>query len=157
MAVENKTELAQKVFQLLCNTLDARNLRYDKDDEKLVLHLRLDGEDIPMKFLFCVDAPRQLVRVHSPFPFKMSEDKRLDGAIAACYATYGMVDGNFDYDITDGSLQFRLTAAYRDDQIGDGFFMYLIGCCNAMVDKFNDRFLALSKGYIDISDFMKDE
>lgn len=157
MADEKKIALAQNVYDTLCAAIDRREWKYHKDEAKLVVYFGVSGEDIPMNFIIVVDAERQLVRVLSPLPFKMSEDKRLDGAIAACAASYGMADGSFDYDIADGQITFRATASFRESVIGDGLFQYMISLSCAMVDKYNDQFLAISKGMLSISDFIAAE
>lgn len=153
---EEKIVQAKKVFQTLCEALDRREWKYDKDEEKLIVDISVSGDDIPMRLLFIIDADRQLVRILSPLPFKMSEAKRMDGAIAACVASYGMADGSFDYDISDGTIYYRMTASFMGSVIGEGLLQYLISCSCAMVDLYNDKFLALDKGMMDIAEFIKD-
>jgi len=145
---------AKEIYNTLCVALDARKWKYQKDEEKLVIFFGVNGEDIPMQFVIVVDAERQLVRMMSPLPFKMREDKRMEGAIATCVANYGMVDGSFDINLADGAISFRLTASYRDSQISDKLFQYMISCTCVTVDKYNDQFMALDKGLISISDFI---
>ena len=125
-----------------------------KDEEKLLVHFGVSGDDIPMQFILIVDAERQLIRLMSPMPFKMSESKRMEGAIATCAASFGMADGSFDYDLSDGTIVFRMTASFRESLIGEGLFQYMISCSCAMVDKYNDQFLALDKGIMSITDFI---
>lgn len=155
MGDEKKIALARSVYERMCAALDANNWSYDKDEENLAVHFGLSGEDVPMRFILYVDAARQLLRLTSPLPFKMNEDKRLDGAIATVAASYGLVDGSFDYDINDGMICFRMTVAYRDDQLSEELFNYMIACSGAMVEEYNDRFLALNKGFIQVTDFIK--
>lgn len=150
----DKMANAQQVYETLCKALDRRNWKYGKDEEKLLVHFGVNGDDIPMNFIIVVDADRQLVRLMSHLPFKMSQEKRMEGAIAACAASYGMADGSFDYDLSDGEIVFRMTASYRESQLGEGLFQYLISCTCAMVDKYNDQFLALDKGFMSIADFI---
>lgn len=154
MADENKMLLAQQVYKTLCAAIDRRNWTYDKDEEKLLVHFGVNGDDLPMRFILVVDAERQLVRLMSPMPYKMSEEKRMEGAIATCAASFGMVDGSFDYDLSDGEIVFRMTASFRESVIGDGLFQYMMSCSCAMVDKYNEQFLALDKGIITINDFL---
>lgn len=154
---DNKLQLAKQVYKTLCDAIDARQWKYKKDEEKLVVSLGVNGDDIPMDLILIVDAERQLIRLLSPLPFKMSEAKRMEGAIAVCAASYGVVDGNYDYDITDGSIIFRMTASFRSSTIGEGLLQYLISCACVVVDKYNDRFLALDKGMIDIGQFLAQE
>ncbi len=154
MIDEKKVELAKQVYATLCAAIDKREWNYQKDEEKLVAYFGVSGDDIPMQFILVVDAERQLIRVMSPLPFKMSEAKRMEGAIATCAASYGMADGSFDYDLSDGTIVFRMTASFRESLIGEGLFQYLISCSCAMVDEYNDQFLAIDKGLMSITDFL---
>jgi len=157
MADEKKMMLAKQVYKTLCDAIERREWKYGKDEEKLIVHFGVNGEDIPMQFVLVVDAERQLIRLLSPLPFKMSEGKRMDGAIATCAATYGMADGSFDYDLSNGQIVFRMTAAFRESVIGEGLFQYMISCSCAMVDKYNDLFLAIDKGVLSVADFVAKE
>ena len=155
MADEKKIELAKQVYQTLCESIEKREWKYGKDEEKLIVHFGVSGDDLPMNFVISVDEERQLIRLMSPLPFKMGESKRMEGAIATCVASYGMADGSFDYDLSDGEIVFRMTASFRDSVIGEGLFQYLISCSCAMVDKYNDQFLAIDKDIMSITDFIK--
>ncbi len=154
MVDEKKMELAKQVYQTLCEAIERREWNFGKDEEKLLVHFGVSGDDIPMQFILIVDAERQLIRLMSPMPFKMSESKRMEGAIATCAASFGMADGSFDYDLSDGTIVFRMTASFRESLIGEGLFQYMISCSCAMVDKYNDQFLALDKGIMSITDFI---
>ena len=154
MTDESKLALAKKVYGTLCDAIDARHWHYEKDDQNLIVHFGVSGEDIPMKMLLIVDIQRQLVRLMSPMPFKFSEEKRMEGALATCAATYVLADGSFDYDVQTGSVMFRLTASFHESEIGEGLFQYMIDCSCAVVDMYNDKFLAIDKGLLDVTDFI---
>ena len=156
MSDENKIALAKQVYQTLCNAIESREWTYEKEEDDLVVFFGVSGDDIPMKFILIVDAVRQLIRLLSPLPFKMSESKRIDGSIAACAASFGLADGSFDYDLADGSIVFRMTASFRESIIGEGLLQYMISVSCSTVDKYNDKFLALDKGIISIADFIAD-
>lgn len=154
MADENKIALAKNVYNTLCAAIERREWRFDKDEENLVVHFGVSGDDVPMQFIMVVDAERQLIRLLSPMAFKMSESKRMDGAIATCVASFGLADGSFDYDLADGTIVFRMTASFRESSIGEGLFQYMISCSCAVVDEYNDKFLAIDKGLMSITDFI---
>ena len=154
MADTNQLALAKSVYSDLCAALERREWRYQKHEDDLVVTFGVQGEDIPMDFLFVVDAERQLLRVFSKLPFTTPEDKRMEMAIATCVASNGVADGSFDYNIADGTVVFRMTASFRESKIGDGLFEYLIGCSCITVDRYNDKFLALCKGHITVNDFI---
>ena len=110
-----------------------------------------------MSFILRVDADKELIRLFSQLPFAFSEDKRVEGAVAVCVANQGMVNGRFEYDVTDGTLFHKVAVCYRGIQIETELIDYIMRLGMGMVDKYNDRFFALSKGYISIGDFIKKE
>ena len=155
MANEKELKLAKEAYGTLCNTLDEMKWRYDKDEDKFILHLGISGEDIPMEFIVHCDADRQLIRLMSFLPFKISEEKRVEGAIATCHANYLLADGSFDYNLGDGTIIFRMTSSFRESLVGEELFKYMIHVACITVDKYNDQFLMISKGNLSITDFIK--
>lgn len=155
MAEDKNINCAKGVYATLCQALENRGWKYDKEEDKLMVVFGVNGDDIPMRFVIFVDAEKQLISCVSPLPFTMSEDKRVEGAIIACVASFGMADGSFDYDLSNGQISFRMTASYRDSVIGEGLFQYLISCACAMVDEYNDQFLAVNKGILSLEEFIQ--
>jgi len=156
MADEKTLNQAKNVYQTLCQALDHRNWKYRKEEDDLVVVFDVSGDDFPMSFVIAVDAERQLIRLQSKLPVTMSEDNRLLGAAAACIAGYYLVDGNFDYDISSGTIHFRMTACFRESIIGEELFAYLIDCACGTIDNYNDKFFMLNKGLIDLKKFGED-
>lgn len=153
-----KQEQAANAFAVLCDTLDARSWNYSKDEVNgnNLVRFGVNGDDIPMDLIIVVDTDRALLRVLSQLPVKFPEDKRVEGAIAACIVSNNFADGNFDYDLNDGSVTYRMTASYRDCEIGQELCAYLVDCTCSMVDKYNDKFLMLAKGMIELDAFLDD-
>lgn len=150
-----KIERAVAVYNTLCAAIDERGWNYERVDDDLLVHFSVNGDDLPVQFIIFVDMDRQLIRLLSPMPFEMDESKRIDGAIATCHATYGLTDGSFDYDLSDGKISYRLTTAYHDTEIGIGLIQYMIDFAGVVIDKYNDKFFALNKGYMSIEDFLQ--
>lgn len=145
---------AKEIFASLCNMLDTRDWNYKKFEDDLTITCGVQGDDLPMEMYMHVRPAQQIISLHSSMPFKMSKEKLIDGAIATSVANYGLVDGSFDYDISDGTIIFRLTASYRDSVIGADLFEYMLMLSAHIIDKYNDKFLMLSKGAIDINAFI---
>lgn len=154
---DEKMERAQKVYETLCATLDKHEWHYQKNEERLSIECGAQGEDLPMEITIRVDADRQLIMLLSHLPFVISEDKRLDMAIATSIANNGMVDGSFDFDVTDGHMFFRMTSSFIESDIGSELFTYMLMVSCHTIDEYNDRFLMLGKGMMSIEEFMKKE
>lgn len=155
MADETKMVLATSVYDTLCTALDNRDWVYEKEEENLIVRFTVNGDDIPMRMIMMVDVDRQLIRLFSFMPFKMPEDKRIEGAIATCVASYALSDGGFGYNIENGEIVFKLTASFRESVIGEGLLQHMISCACSVVDAYNDKFLAIGKGFLSIDDFIK--
>lgn len=156
MANQMDAKSAKNIYAQLCKVLDKREWKYDKLDDKLAVGFIVRGEDIPMEFIFNVDVERQLVRLRSQLPFNFAEDKRLEGAIVTSRANCLLVDGYFEYDITDGETSFKITTSCRDSIISDETIEYMLQCALFVVEEFNDKFMAVSKGYLSVEQFLKD-
>lgn len=148
---------AREVYNLIINTLNAKGWTFEQDDERFLIRTGVKSEDLPIEFVLLVNEGNEVMQFISPLPIHMPEDMRVDGAIAVAVANYGMVDGSFDYDISDGEIRFRLTTAYRDGTLGTDNVEYLIGVGIAMVEKYNDRFFMLAKKMMTIEQFIEKE
>ena len=149
---------AKEVFAKMVKMLDERDWHYEKDEEKLIVYSGVKGDDFPVEFIIAVDAEREVVRFMSKLPFNMPEEKRIDGAIAVCVANNGIVNGNFDYDINDGEIVFRLASSFKSGSVlSEDVFEYMIMASASMVDNYNDKFFMLSKGMMTIEQFIEKE
>ena len=157
MATREQTQQAQQVYAYMCDCLDRMDWNYSKEPDSLLVRFNVNGEDLAMRFLMYVDAERQLIRLLSHLPYHICEEKRVDCAVAISVANFGMVDGCFDYDVTDGQIVFRMTQSFLDCTIGEDFFVYMIGCASGTVDRYNDKFYAINKGLLSLTDFVAQE
>jgi len=154
---EVNMEKAKETYALLCKMLDNRDWHYDKIEEDLVIKSGVKGEDLPIDFIMRVNPRNQVVSFISWLPFKTDETKRVDMALAVSVANYGMVDGSFDYDLSDGTILFRLTSSYRESILSEELFEYMLMVSAATVDAYNDKFFMISKGMLSVQQFIESE
>ena len=148
-------ERSQKVFEALCRDLDSREWKYKKDDDDFKVQFIVTGNDIPMSVTAVVQDKQQLIAFLSPLQAKYPEDKRQEGAVAVSFINNKLVDGCFDYDISDGSILFRLTNSYVDSDMGDELFSYIVDLSLTMIDEFNDLFENLTTGRMTLQELME--
>ncbi len=148
---------AQKVYDDLCAMLDKNGIKYHKNENNLSIGFFATGEDIPMEFNVRVDAGRQLISLYSKLPFTVPDEKKNDMAVACCVAGCGLWDGSFDFDYESGEMYYRMTASFIGSDIGEGLFRYMISMAGKVVDRYNDKLLAVCKGYLSLDDFIKEE
>lgn len=150
---EKVLKQAQSVYETVCRALDAKQWKYQRHDEDLTITCGARGEDLPMDLVIIVNPRAQVVSVISPMPFRMSEEKRVDGALAVAIANYGFVNGTFDYDIRDGEIRFRIVSSFRESILGEELINYMVVIAAGTVDEYNDKFLMVSKGMLTVQQF----
>ena len=148
---------AKEVFGALVNMLDTRDWKYEKFEEDLVIKAGIKGEDLPIEFIVVVKPKNEVVQLLSRLPFTIPEEKRVDAAIAVCVVNDSLVDGSFDYDITEGNITFRLTSSYRESELGADLFEYMILVSAGTIDDYNDKFFMLGKNMMSVQDFFNKE
>ncbi len=148
------TSQAVQLYDKMCAYLESKKWKFRRNDEELVIDFSVEGDDLPMDFIMIIDSNIGLIRLLSPLPFKFGRDKRIEGAIATCFITNKLADGSFDYDINDGCVYFRLTASFINSDIGTDLIDHMINYSAFVVDKFNDKFLAVNEGMISITEFL---
>ena len=147
-------QLALDTCATLCKALDNNDWKYKKDEEKLTVECGAQGDDLPMEITIHVDAERQIVLLFSKLPFAIQEDKRLDVAIAVSAVNNVLADGCFDYDVTNGRMYFRMTNSFMDSVLHEEVFAYMLYCSCKTIDDYNDKFLMLAKGMIEMEKFL---
>lgn len=157
MAEEIDMKKAKEVFNSLTRMLDTRDWKYEKHEEDLFIKSSIRGDDLPVDFFVLVKPNSEVVQFISSLPFRMPEDKRVDGAIAVCKANYGLINGSFDYDLSDGEIRFRLTTSYRDTVLSDDLLEYMIMVSASTVDNYNDKFFMMAKGMLTVQQFIEQD
>ena len=157
MTDTKKIEQANAVYNTILSVLDGRSWKYDKKEEDRVIFLKVTGDDLPMDFVIRVLDEQQVISIISFMPTSRPEDKRVEGAIATTIITNQLADGSFDYDVSDGTIMFRITSSFKDSLIGETLIQYMIDISASTVDAYNDKLFMLAKGVLSLEDFMKAE
>lgn len=145
---------AQVAYETVCRALEKHDWKFKRHDDALVITCGARGDDLEMDFVIMADADRQVLSILSPMPFQVSEDKRMDVAIAVTMANNGMVMGCFDYDIADGKIRFRMNQSFYHSQIGEDLAYHLVMLTSYTVDHYNDKFLSVSTGVMSLEAFI---
>lgn len=146
---------AKKVYNNMVAALRAQKWNFEPHDDDLVIVSGYTGDDFPIQFLFRVDAKRECITFYTSKFVTFSDDKLIDAAYAVIIANHGMVFGHFDLDLNDGSVVYTMSNSFADSDLGEGFFMDMLATAVTTADRYNDKFLMLSKGMIDLKKFIE--
>jgi len=143
----------REIYQLMCAALDERGWKYKRNDEDCAVVYGMEGDDLSMEFLISVH--NEAVYSYSMIPAKMDEKDRVQGAVAVAFVNNQLSDGCFDYELQTGKIMFRVGYPILDAVPGNALFNHLIDYAGWAVDRYNDGFLMLAKGMIELDAFIK--
>ena len=115
------------------------------------------GGELPQRVFFRVFDDRDMFQVLSVLPDPIPEDRRVDAAVAVAIANYGIINGCFDLDMTDGEIRFRLTQCYKGLEPGEDLIDFALGVTVFTTDKYIGMFHKLGSGKMSPEQFMDRE
>jgi len=154
---ELKLQNAKAAYAKLCESMEALEWNYTKNEDDFVVECSARGEDLPMDLVIRCDIDMQLIQIFSHLPFSVPEDKLLDFAVVISVINNKIVDGCFDYNITDGNLFFRMTNSFMENTLSFETIKYLVFCSCATIDSYNDKLLMVAKGMLTLEQFLETE
>ncbi len=146
-----------QIYQQMVAALRAKKWEFEEHEKDLLIVSGCVGEDFPIQFLFRVDPERSSISFHTAKFATFSEDKLVDAAYATIVANHGLPFGVFDLDLTDGSIFYTMTSSYEGAEYSEDFFTNMLATAISTTDKYNDKFIMLSKGMIDLKQFIESE
>lgn len=156
MATEVQKKAAERVFNTIVAHLDKAGMKYNLQQAPgadYMIHLQARGDDLPITLFIVVDADRELIMIKSPEFTSFSADQIDMAAKAVCAINWTIADGSYALNLENGSIMWTLTTSFRGSLIGEETIYYLIGVSLATLDRFNDRFMLLKMGAMDLDTF----
>lgn len=147
-ATSAQLKKAEEVRNTLVKAMNELQMKYSEDGEN-TFKFSFGGDDLPMYFRMTIDASRQLIVLLSPQQYNIPRNKIVDAAMAISQINYSLNDGSFDFDITDGSIAFRMTSSFRESLISTELLQYMIAVSVNTVDDYNDKLDDIGKGKLD--------
>ncbi len=148
MSEWNSTVEAKAMYDAICQTLDAREFHYQKNDEDMTVFCSAKGDDLPMDVIIRVDERKDTVSMLSRLPLVFDEDKRLNAAVITSVINNKLICGCFDFNINEGTIYFRLTSSYVDSHVSGEVISCMLGCAFHTIDDYNDKLFMFAKGMI---------
>lgn len=150
---ELQRSFAQIAFDTLCRVLDNMKWSYNRDAEKRTVVTSAIGKDLTINLRMVVSEERNVMYVKSALPFDVPEAKRDVVGKALHIANYSFLNGCFEYDQALGKVGFRIVVPFFNCELSEKIYHYAVILTCQMVDKFNDKLLALVKGEMSLEEF----
>ena len=125
---------------MIISTLESQDFNFQKSDEDMRVAFQIETDNLPVVISVVTDFERQLIRIVAGYSIVFPEDKRVDGAIAACVTNRNLVAGGFDYDYESGEIVFRISSSFAGSVISP---KYKTACSYGILQ--DERYAVLRK------------
>lgn len=149
-----KSALAKNVYDMIISTLESQDFKFQKSDEDMRVAFQIETDNLPVIISVVTDFERQLIRIVAGYSIVFPEDKRVDGAIAACVTNRNLVAGGFDYDYESGEIVFRISSSFAGSVISPDAFMYLVRRAYRTCLAYDQKLDNLAKGQLTLAAYL---
>lgn len=141
-------------YKKLCDALDGRNWKCDKNDSSLMILTTAKSNHLIIYMPLMIDEPKQCIELRSVLPFPVNKDKRIDMAIAVNALNASMKDGCFRFRMSNGELSFLMSQSYADSVLSDAFVDYMLSKACFYIEKYNCDLYELGQGRKTLEQFL---
>ena len=154
MKKKNKLEYSKILYNMLFEVIDEREYFYRKFDDKLVIQFMARYGKIPLQINTYIDEEHEFIKMIGILYTSFDEEKRLEGAIAIAHLNSYLANGNFEYDINDGSIRYKLVQCYAESKISKDLLDDMIENILTLTDIFREKFIKINDGELPLEDFL---
>lgn len=122
----------------LCGVLERNDIKYDVKDNGDIACI-VNGREGDIRLVFRTDCSKMLVTLYSPLAEHVPLFFAGDAALAVCMMNSRLTDGTVCYDISGGTVYFRMTASFYNSDPTEFMFEYLLSAAAEAVDEYRPR------------------
>ena len=126
MATERQTALARENYAVLCKTLDAEGIKYQKDEAKYTIQTGIKGKNTDILVSVTLNPDFSIISVFCPVNVDVPENYRGQFAIAVSRLNFTMLEGGYDFDPKSGAVMYRISSCYEESVLSEEALRYLL-------------------------------
>ncbi len=144
---------AEAALNVFAKALTQREWKYERDADCIVTGVV--GEDLPMRILIRADAETGMLQLFSGMPVTISQDKIPEMAMIVNEFNDGRMLSNFDFDIMDGEVIYRVSTCAAGCSLNAEACHMLLDYTIKNIDAYNDKFVLFNKGILSLEDMLE--
>ncbi len=148
------TEKGKMLYESIAKVLDGLGITYKRFEDDLVIVFSHRGEDMNHEILLAVNEKQEAIQMMERLPIKISPEYAYEVAAAACIVNSQILIGKFTYKM-EQNLTFEVAQVFDGSLIGEDALKRMILTLVITVENYDDKFMALNKGYLKHTDFIQ--
>lgn len=144
---EMNAKLANQLYQMVKDLLSEMDIAYEENTEQMRISFEYPGDDMPHRMHISVYPDSGTLRFLELLPFDVPTTVTAEISDAINRINSLLAIGNYYYDNED-TIFFCISHLFLDSIVGRETLMTLIRRTVQINEEFDDRLLAVSKGYL---------
>ncbi len=125
------------------------------DPDKMIIRYEVTGDNVTASVFFIPDERAQILCVYAYCPNHVPEEHRLRVCEFLTRANYGLRVGNFEMDMDDGELRYKVSVDVEGGELTSKMVSYMMGYAVVRMDKYYPGLMALLYGGATPADAVK--
>ncbi len=143
------------LFEKMCRMLEDRKIKFQTDG--LTATVLMKTQDLPICLIIKVDSECAELKIESPLPFYVPEQRRTDVALAVNFINGILVDGCFEFNMMNGAIDFRLSNTVIGCELSEEAIKSMFHAALFTVDDFNEKLFGIACNRISIGEFLEEQ
>jgi len=137
-----------RYLQITKDFLDLDDWKYDCDEEKQVIKSGVKSENGSYKILFVSREDKDQYLIYAIAPVEVPEKDRSKICEFFARANYGLMIGNFELDMNDGEMRYKVSVTLEDAGLTHGMVSSMLKYCISTMDKYYREIMNVIYGSI---------
>ena len=149
-----RDRLANRCYNNVKQVLNDLGWKYECFDDKLRVKFGVYGEDLSSNYYLTISAEKETATLAAYLPYRTPRQNTDNLARAISMANSRFYNGSFEFNAKNREICFRVTTLLLGGmELSCEAIKYMIDVACDMVDKYDDKFFAVAKGYLSLDDF----
>ncbi len=135
-----------KILPTVRETLGQMEWSFEEMDKRDAVLTGVRGDAASYRIVLDAKEEAQQLLAYVISPTRLPEAARVAGAEFAARANYGLIIGNFDLDLSDGEVRYKVSVDVEGSKLTVKMVRNMIGCGVAMMDRYYKGWMAVGFG-----------
>lgn len=137
------------LFEAVLTHLQADNVEFRRVGNHMAVELGVAGDNGSYRMVIVVDAERSVARFLTFVPGKVPEHRRREVMEFLTRANYGLLLGNFEIDLSDGEVRFKVARESESGELTHDQFQSDLYLSVALMDRYFPGLQRVTQGSAD--------
>lgn len=140
------------LFNCLKGYFDSQEWKYEYNEDEGYLSMRMNLKTVDSCSVYAQMRDDEGFTIYTVFPIKAPEAKRMAISEFITRANYGLINGNFEEDFSDGEIRFKVTTLCGDIELEHEIMARIVNMGFAMLDRYGQALLSVIYGGANVKD-----